>query len=78
MNMLKVALLQIAPMGSLEENLAKGIESCKKAKNMGADIALFPEMYNCGYDIYERPYEVWKKDAITCIFSCFYYLIKIF
>ena len=66
MNMLKVALLQIAPMGSLEENLAKGIESCKKAKNMGADIALFPEMYNCGYDIYERPYEVWKKDAITC------------
>ena len=43
MNILKVALLQIAPMCSLEGNLAKGIESCKKAKNMGADIALFPK-----------------------------------
>ncbi|MBE6571554.1 MAG: carbon-nitrogen hydrolase family protein [Ruminococcaceae bacterium] len=65
MNILKVALLQIAPTGSLEENLAKGIDCCKKAKNIGADIALFPEMYSCGYDIYDRPYDVWKHDAIT-------------
>ncbi len=64
MKKLKVALLQIAPMGSLNENLEKGIEYCKRAKGMGVDIALFPEMFSCGYDIYDREPEVWTKDAI--------------
>ena len=45
MNTLKIALLQIAPCGTLEGNLEKGIASCRKAKDMGADIALFPEMW---------------------------------
>jgi predicted amidohydrolase len=62
---LKIALLQISPVGSLDGNLEKGIKACKKAKEMGADIALFPEMFSCGYDIYERPFSVWKKDAIS-------------
>ena len=62
---LKIALLQISPEGSLEGNLEKGIKACKKAKEMEADIALFPEMFSCGYDIYERPFSVWKKDAIS-------------
>lgn len=62
---LKIALLQISPKGSLEGNLEKGIKACKKAKEMEADIALFPEMFSCGYDIYERPFSVWKKDAIS-------------
>ncbi len=62
---IKIALLQISPKGSLEGNLEKGIEACKKAKEMEADIALFPEMFSCGYDIYERPFSVWKKDAIS-------------
>ena len=44
-----VALLQILPAGSQEANLIKGLEYCKKAKQMGADIALFPEMWNIGY-----------------------------
>lgn len=48
---LKVALLQIMPEGSQEANLAKGISACREAKKMGADIALFPEMWNTGYDI---------------------------
>ena len=61
---IKIALLQIAPCGSLEENRLKGIESCKKAKEMGADIALFPEMFSNGYDIYNRPAEEWINDAI--------------
>jgi predicted amidohydrolase len=62
---LKIALLQISPKCSLEGNLEKGIKACKKAKEMEADIALFPEMFSCGYDIYERPFSVWKKDAIS-------------
>lgn len=61
---LKIALLQIAPDKSLEQNKIKGIDACKKAKEMGADIALFPEMYSNGYDIYDRPASVWKNEAI--------------
>lgn len=65
MSILKTALLQIAPVGSLESNLKKGIEFCRKAKEMGADIALFPEMYSNGYDIYTRPSSEWIKEAIS-------------
>lgn len=38
---------------------------CKKAKEKGADIALFPEMWSNGYDIYNRPVDEWKKDAVS-------------
>lgn len=65
MNKLKIALLQISPCGSIERNLQKGIEYCRKAKEINADIALFPEMWSIGYDIYERPAYEWKKDAIS-------------
>lgn len=64
MERLKIALLQISPCGSLEKNLEKGIQSCRQAKKMEADIALFPEMWSCGYDIYSRPAYEWMKDAI--------------
>ena len=57
MNTLKIALLQIAPNNTIDENLKKGIEACRKAKNLGADIALFPEMWSNGYRIYDRPLE---------------------
>ena len=63
-NILKVALLQIAPTGSLEGNLAKGTAACKEAKAMGADIALFPEMWSNGYNIYGREEAAWKQEAI--------------
>lgn len=53
MKNLKVALLQILPSDSQRENLSKGIEYCRKAKEMGADIALFPEIWNTGYVISE-------------------------
>ena len=64
MKILKIALLQISPCGSLEQNLKKGLDCCKKAKELGADIALFPEMWSNGYGIYNRPADVWKKDAV--------------
>ncbi|MDE7383086.1 MAG: carbon-nitrogen hydrolase family protein [Treponemataceae bacterium] len=50
---LKIALLQIMPAGSLQGNLEKGLDACVRAKKMGADIALFPEMWSCGYSIPE-------------------------
>ncbi len=64
MDTLNIALLQIAPGPTLEENLEKGLAACKKAKDLGADIALFPEMWSCGYQIYGRPVEEWTARAI--------------
>ncbi len=64
MNLLKIALLQMNPCRLLKENLEKGIAYCKKAKEMGADIALFPEMWSNGYHIYDRPAEEWMAEAI--------------
>ena len=53
MKPLKIALLQIAPERTIEENRMKGAAFCKKAKAAGADLALFPEMWSNGYQIPE-------------------------
>lgn len=55
MNSVRVALLQILPTGNAEGNLQKGLAYCKKAKMMGADIAVFPEMWSTGYAVAEEP-----------------------
>lgn len=64
MNSLKVALLQILPEKTLEQNRQKGFTYCKKAKEMGADIALFPEMWSVGYSIPEDMNEL-KASAVS-------------
>lgn len=53
MDKIKVAMLQIAPTETPEGNLEKGLQYCRKAKELHADIALFPEMWSCGYRIPE-------------------------
>ncbi len=65
MRPLKIALLQIAPCGTLEGNLEKGVRACRSAGEAGADIALFPEMWSNGYDIYDRPPEQWTEEAVS-------------
>jgi len=51
---LKVALLQMLPFGDDQKaNLKKGDEFCRRSAEMGADIALFPEMWNIGYSFYD-------------------------
>ena len=50
---IKIALLQITGTDSAEDNLIKGTEYCRRAKGIGADIILFPEMFSCGYYIPE-------------------------
>ena len=70
MGLLKVALLQLASHGTdQEKNLAKGDEFCRRARDAGADIALFPEMWNNGYSFFDpaKPgdREVWQRQAIT-------------
>lgn len=50
MKTLRVALLQMNSGGDEQDaNLRKGDEYCRKAAAAGADIALFPEMWNVGY-----------------------------
>ena len=50
MTTFRVALLQMTSYGyDQDANLAKGVEFCRRAKAMGADLALFPEMWNIGY-----------------------------
>lgn len=50
MSTFRVALLQIDGSRNLDANLKTGIAACKQAKALGADLALFPEIYSCGYD----------------------------
>ena len=64
MKSLKVALLQLRPEESIEENLQKGLSACRQAREMGADLALFPEMWSVGYRIPEDITEL-KKTAVT-------------
>lgn len=50
MNKIVVALLQISACGTdLVSNQAKGETYCRQAAAMGADIALFPELWSVGY-----------------------------
>lgn len=44
-----VALAQFAAASSFQKTIAKSIEICKKAKSLGADLVLFPEMFLIGY-----------------------------
>lgn len=60
---LKVAILQIQPTTSLQGNLEKGIQYCHLAKEEGADIVLFPEMWSNGYNISED-INMLKSEAI--------------
>lgn len=55
MNPFNIALLQLLPAQTLDGNLEKGITACKNAKKMGADIALFPEMWSSGYNLQKAP-----------------------
>ncbi len=59
---LKIALLQLLPEYSLDGQLKKGETACIKAKEMGADIALFPEMWSDGYAL---PPDRTELDALS-------------
>ncbi|MCL4560655.1 MAG: carbon-nitrogen hydrolase family protein [Chloroflexi bacterium] len=58
---LRVALLQLNSCGNDQQaNLEKGETYCRQAAASGADIAVFPEMWNIGYTPYSE--DVWKDD----------------
>ncbi|HZP57559.1 MAG TPA: carbon-nitrogen hydrolase family protein [Dehalococcoidia bacterium] len=50
MSIFTVAMLQIAPCDAdVAANAAKGEAACREARALGADLALFPEMWSIGY-----------------------------
>lgn len=69
MSLLNVALLQMVSCGDDQEaNLSKGEAFCRRACEMGADIALFPEMWNIGHSFFDREQEGsrerWQAKAV--------------
>ncbi len=62
---IKIALLQLLPGKDLSENLSAGLAACREAKEKGADIALFPEMWSDGYFLPEDENEVRKLATET-------------
>jgi N-carbamoylputrescine amidase len=70
MNLVKIALLQMTACGNDQEaNLAKGEAFCRQARERGADIALFPEMWNIGYTFHDpaqpQAREIWQGQAVS-------------
>src|SRR5688500_12176168 len=69
MKAIQVALLQMAGCGTdRAANLAKGELFCRRARTLGADIALFPEMWSTGMTFFdakrEGDRERWQAQAI--------------
>ncbi len=61
MKPLKIALLQLTSHGyDQKANKEKGLRYCRKASELGADIVLFPEMWNIGYTPFDPV--VWEND----------------
>ncbi len=62
-----VALLQMTAAGNdRAANQAKGDDFCRRAAAMGADVALFPEMWSVGYTAaitWDPDDELWRHPA---------------
>ncbi len=69
METIKVALLQMMGCGlDRSASLTKGDLFCRRARALGADIALFPEMWSIGMTFFnleqEKEREIWQAQAI--------------
>ncbi len=65
---IKIALLQIEPAGSVEENYLLASKNIEGAVKNEANIILLPELWNIGYsspEDYSLGKEQWEKDAYT-------------
>ena len=60
---MKIAIAQTdVVQGDFEKNLEKTKSFAKRAKNGGAEIAVFPEMFLCGFN-YKKNLEFLKADG---------------
>ena len=68
MHELRIGLLQMTACGvDQDANRRKGEEFVRRAKSMGADIALFPEMWNVGYAPFDgvspNSADIWRSPS---------------
>jgi N-carbamoylputrescine amidase len=68
MTTIQIALLQMTACSNDQAaNLAKGSEFCRRARASGADLALFPEMWNIGYTSVDQkpgwPNNLWRAPS---------------
>ncbi len=61
---MNIAIAQMGPaVGKVEENLSKHLELLKKAKDMGAEVVIFPELALTGYELYDLVPDVAIKEG---------------
>jgi len=70
MTVLRIALLQLVSAGrDREANRAKGVAFCRRAAALGADVALFPEMWSIGYAGFDATQpadrDAWRALAVS-------------
>jgi N-carbamoylputrescine amidase len=70
LSLVRIALLQMTAFGNDQDaNLSKGEAFCRRAKEMSADVALSPEMWNIGYTFHDPSQldarEIWQAQAIS-------------
>ncbi len=68
MTIFTIALLQMSAGEDQEINKLKGEVFCRRAHQLGADLALFPEMWSNGYRLFdpagEQTLEQWAAQAV--------------
>jgi predicted amidohydrolase len=69
MTTLQIALLQLSPPANLQAALQKGEAFCRQAAAQGADLALFPEMWNTGYSSFDPELAVGEDDLFVAFFQ---------
>lgn len=67
MNKIKIGLCQMKVQENKELNIEKAEDMINKAVNMGAQVVMLPEMFNCPYDNRYFPlYAEKATESITC------------
>jgi predicted amidohydrolase len=69
MSIFRVALLQLSPSASLLAAQQKGETFCRQAAGLGADLALFPEMWNTGYATFDPASAIASDDPFVVHFQ---------
>ena len=66
---LQGALLQLSPPANLRAALKKGEAFCRQTAAQGADLALFPEMWNTGYSSFDPHLAIGEDDLFAASFQ---------
>lgn len=69
MSHFRISLLQVSSPADPEMKHIKGEAFCRQAKSQGAHLALFPEMWSTGYQLYDphgsQTLEQWAAQALS-------------